>query len=290
MLRLARSERAFVEVFITDLGHQALDFERFEIDQFDRRDDLVSSSNTRSPCFPRRRPRFPPGPREKRYPAGRQGARYGPLSACLLLSSTASCSTSSISRRPKTFLRWTFGTLPLRKPLDLHVVLDQVIKALLAPRIKVGRPAGRSEFHASDRLNSFRLLALIPTRSWLLSSEFARRVTGSADHSPHILWCGRRDLNPHGRSHQNLNLACLPVPPRPPKAKSMNRRALAAPNHAAPAQMPCTITRRSGKQNSRSTARCAAGQSVCKNIVYICRKAPKSMQKISRPRPDYAAI
>ena len=29
-------------------------------------------------------------------------------------------------------------------------------------------------------------------------------------------WCGRRDLNPHGRSHQNLNLACLPIPPRPP--------------------------------------------------------------------------
>src|SRR5262245_14912194 len=28
-------------------------------------------------------------------------------------------------------------------------------------------------------------------------------------------WCGRRDSNPHGRSHQNLNLACLPVPPRP---------------------------------------------------------------------------
>ena len=28
-------------------------------------------------------------------------------------------------------------------------------------------------------------------------------------------WCGRRELNPHGRSHQNLNLACLPVPPRP---------------------------------------------------------------------------
>ena len=28
-------------------------------------------------------------------------------------------------------------------------------------------------------------------------------------------WCGRRDSNPHGQSHQNLNLACLPVPPRP---------------------------------------------------------------------------
>ena len=29
-------------------------------------------------------------------------------------------------------------------------------------------------------------------------------------------WCGRRDLNPHGLRHQNLNLACLPIPPRPP--------------------------------------------------------------------------
>lgn len=29
-------------------------------------------------------------------------------------------------------------------------------------------------------------------------------------------WCGRRDLNPHGLRHQNLNLACLPISPRPP--------------------------------------------------------------------------
>ena len=28
-------------------------------------------------------------------------------------------------------------------------------------------------------------------------------------------WCGRRDLNPHDLRHQNLNLACLPVSPRP---------------------------------------------------------------------------
>ena len=28
-------------------------------------------------------------------------------------------------------------------------------------------------------------------------------------------WCGRRDLNPHGLRHQILNLACLPIPPRP---------------------------------------------------------------------------
>ena len=28
-------------------------------------------------------------------------------------------------------------------------------------------------------------------------------------------WCGRRDLNPHDFRHENLNLACLPIPPRP---------------------------------------------------------------------------
>jgi hypothetical protein len=28
-------------------------------------------------------------------------------------------------------------------------------------------------------------------------------------------WCGRRDLNPHALRHENLNLACLPIPPRP---------------------------------------------------------------------------
>src|SRR5258708_8378933 len=29
------------------------------------------------------------------------------------------------------------------------------------------------------------------------------------------LFRSRRDLNPHGLRHQNLNLACLPIPPRP---------------------------------------------------------------------------
>jgi hypothetical protein len=28
-------------------------------------------------------------------------------------------------------------------------------------------------------------------------------------------WCGRRDSNSHTLRHQNLNLACLPIPPRP---------------------------------------------------------------------------
>ena len=29
------------------------------------------------------------------------------------------------------------------------------------------------------------------------------------------VWCGRRDSNSHTLRHQNLNLACLPIPPRP---------------------------------------------------------------------------
>ena len=28
------------------------------------------------------------------------------------------------------------------------------------------------------------------------------------------LWCTRRDLNPHTSRHKNLNLTCLPIPPR----------------------------------------------------------------------------
>src|SRR5262249_25162070 len=30
------------------------------------------------------------------------------------------------------------------------------------------------------------------------------------------IWCGQRDLNPHALRHENLNLACLPIPPCPP--------------------------------------------------------------------------
>ncbi len=35
-----------------------------------------------------------------------------------------------------------------------------------------------------------------------------------------ILWCGRKDLNLHESPHQNLNLARLPIPPRPHYVKT----------------------------------------------------------------------
>ena len=37
-------------------------------------------------------------------------------------------------------------------------------------------------------------------------------------------WCGRRDLNPHALRHENLNLACLPIPPRPPAERDDSKR------------------------------------------------------------------
>ena len=39
------------------------------------------------------------------------------------------------------------------------------------------------------------------------------------------VWCGRRDLNPHALRHENLNLACLPIPPRPPDCRPSRARA-----------------------------------------------------------------
>src|SRR5690606_36417227 len=45
------------------------------------------------------------------------------------------------------------------------------------------------------------------------------------------IWCGRRDLNPHEQAHENLNLARLPVSPRP---HQLQRR-----NSSESGQMPC---------------------------------------------------
>ena len=47
------------------------------------------------------------------------------------------------------------------------------------------------------------------------------------EHAPSVhtppKWCGRKDLNLHEFPHQNLNLARLPIPPRPHAAIRANR-------------------------------------------------------------------
>ena len=36
-----------------------------------------------------------------------------------------------------------------------------------------------------------------------------------SNNAVHLIWCGRRDLNPHESLHWNLKPARLPIPPRP---------------------------------------------------------------------------
>ncbi len=61
-------------------------------------------------------------------------------------------------------------------------------------------------------------------------------------------WCGRRDLNPHSRSRQNLNLVCLPIPPRPRSALSRLR----LKRRAYHGTRPCaSIFRRHGPDASK---------------------------------------
>lgn len=60
-------------------------------------------------------------------------------------------------------------------------------------------------------------------------------------------WCGRRDLNPHDLRHQVLNLACLPIPPRPPiSGRPAPRRG---------GRMPAKLQRPSISQPNRQQSR-----------------------------------
>ena len=45
-----------------------------------------------------------------------------------------------------------------------------------------------------------------------------------------IRWCGRRDSNSHTLRRQNLNLVCLPIPPRPQTSNENARQCLAFRN------------------------------------------------------------
>ena len=60
-------------------------------------------------------------------------------------------------------------------------------------------------------------------------------------------WCGRRDSNPHIRRYQNLNLARLPIPPRP--LRSRNERGLYRqfPQRARRGMMPAERSGRAAR-------------------------------------------
>src|SRR5262249_50261933 len=75
------------------------------------------------------------------------------------------------------------------------------------------------------------------------------------------VWCGRRDLNPHDLRHQNLNLARLPVSPRPRTRDAPTRRATA--DRPRPLSVPVYSTDLRGTRRKRvgcgpaATAGCA---------------------------------
>src|SRR4029078_8384416 len=93
----------------------------------------------------------------------------------------------------------------------------------------------------------FRNLHLSPTcfdrpreRLWRLCARSRRWAPAPCD-----FWCGRRDLNPHGQGHQNLNLACLPIPPRP--LDPQPRRAAAPPAEPRSTQVSTEVRGTSAK-------------------------------------------
>src|SRR5262245_62698318 len=79
--------------------------------------------------------------------------------------------------------------------------------------LELVQPGGKTPFKLVGANHHFQLAA----------QAFGRRLGHIHVQSPFLpadrasldAWCGRRDSNPHGRSHKNLNLACLPVPTRP---------------------------------------------------------------------------
>ena len=70
-------------------------------------------------------------------------------------------------------------------------------------------------------------------------------------------WCGRRDLNPHDFRHQILNLACLPIPPRPripvPAGPSLDETVRRPPsgNWRVETRAPSIARKNSGSNGAR---------------------------------------
>ena len=101
--------------------------------------------------------------------------------------------------------------LPGRNPLICTRDL-QLVEPVGQPYAELGRRNRHRQFALQALGKGLVHLHGIFSRSALLSRS-ARRSGCSASRAG---WCGRRDLNPHGRAHRNLNPACLPIPPRPP--------------------------------------------------------------------------
>ena len=98
------------------------------------------------------------------------------------------------------------------------------------------------------------------------------------------LLCGRRDLNPHTRRHQDLNLTCLPIPPLPRGEQSNPRRNLQL--RSQPADF-ATVAAGLGGQAEMSRSRISlATWPVARTLENTCSMTPVGeMTKVDRITP-----
>ena len=114
---------------------------------------------------------------------------------------TLSSSTSAITPPAKRLVITDIGTLPGRKPGRLTV---RASSARRLARRSATSAAGTTTLNARFK----------PSESVSVTNIVGKFLV-TARRKSRAQWCGRRDLNPHDMRHQNLNLACLPISPRP---------------------------------------------------------------------------
>ncbi len=125
------------------------------------------------------------------------GRRPRSLSTCWVASLTDSSSTSAVTAVPIALAHHGRRDLAGPKPGQGQRLAE------------IGQPGGALALDIGGR-NHHGVGALQP-----LGERFGNLHCSILSIVRPPAWCGRRDLNPHGLRHQNLNLACLPVPPRP---------------------------------------------------------------------------
>src|SRR5262249_43963822 len=104
------------------------------------------------------------------------------------------------------------GTLPGRKPLMRTLSFTLVRRSIsLASMSEAGTVTLISRFRPELSVSVTCIIQPL-----LHESQAVRRSPPTCRSVvPGWLWCGWRDLNPHGLRHRILSPACLPIPPHP---------------------------------------------------------------------------
>jgi hypothetical protein len=93
----------------------------------------------------------------------------------------------------------------------------------------------------------------LPFQKYLVCPDFSNSTAKGLAHRSRqfsgalpviVIWCGRRDLNPHAFRRHPLKMVCLPIPPLPPWSEVQKRRSarttiIAKPPLRAGASVQC---------------------------------------------------